>query len=65
MTQRIKISELPVFDATTYLEGEEAIAAYLTDILSTNDPALRAAALDDIVRARGNRTRMTAANAPA
>lgn len=65
MTQRIKISELPVFDATTYLEGEEAIAAYLTDILSTNDPALRAAALDDIGRARGNRARLTAASAPA
>lgn len=51
--QRIKVDELPVFDAAPYLDNEEAIAAYLTDILEANDAGLLAAALGDIARARG------------
>jgi probable addiction module antidote protein len=53
MSTRIKIDELPQFDAAPYLDTEEAVAAYLTDILDANDPALLAAALGDIARARG------------
>jgi probable addiction module antidote protein len=53
MTKRIKVSELAEFDATPYLDSDEAIAAYLTDILQANDAALLAAALGDIARARG------------
>ena len=53
MTQRIKVADLPEFDAAPYLDGEAAIAAYLTDILEANDPALLAAALGDIARSRG------------
>ena len=53
MTQRIKVADLPEFDATPYLDSEVTIAAYLTDILEANDPALLAAALGDIARARG------------
>ena len=53
MTKRIKLSELPDFDAATYLDSDESIAAYLTDILAANDSALLAAALGDIARARG------------
>lgn len=53
MTKRIKVAELPEFDAARYLDSDEAIAAYLTDILAVNDPALLAAALGDIARARG------------
>ena len=53
MTKRIKLSNLPDFDAAPYLDSEEAIAAYLTDILMANDPALLAASLGDIARARG------------
>lgn len=53
MSKRIKVSELPEFDAAPYLDSDEAIAAYLTDILSANDRALLAAALGDIARARG------------
>jgi probable addiction module antidote protein len=53
MAKRIKVAELPEFDAAPYLDSEEAIAAYLTDILTANDPALLAAALGDIARARG------------
>jgi probable addiction module antidote protein len=53
MTKRIKVSELPEFDAAPFLDSEEAIAAYLTDILEADDSALLAAALGDIARARG------------
>lgn len=53
MTKRIKTANLPDFDPTPYLDSEQAIAAYLTDILEANDPALLAAALGDIARARG------------
>ena len=53
MTKRIKLEDLPDFDAAPYLDSEVAIAAYLTDILEANDAALLAAALGDIARARG------------
>ena len=53
MSKRIKVDELPEFDAAPYLVSEAAIAAYLTDILEANDAALLAAALGDIARARG------------
>ena len=53
MNKRIKMDNLPTFDATPYLDSEQAIAAYLTDILSANDAGLLAAALGDIARARG------------
>ena len=53
MTKRIKAADLPEFDAAPYLDNEKAIAAYLTDILEAGDPALLAAALGDIARARG------------
>jgi probable addiction module antidote protein len=53
MTKRIKVSELPEFDAAEYLNSEEDVAAYLTTVLEENDPALLAAAIGDIARARG------------
>ena len=53
MNKRIKVADLPEFDAAPYLESEAAIAAYLTDILEANDASLLAAALGDIARARG------------
>ncbi|TVR02773.1 MAG: putative addiction module antidote protein [Desulfovibrionales bacterium] len=53
MTERIKISELPDFDPAEYLRDEGDVAAYLTAILEENDPALLAAALGDVARARG------------
>jgi len=49
----MKISDLPEFDAAEYLNSEEDIAAYLTTVIEENDPALLAAALGDIARARG------------
>lgn len=53
MTKSTKISELVEFESAPYLDSEDAIAAYLTDILETGDSALLAAALGDIARARG------------
>lgn len=53
MPKHINVSDLPEFDATSYLDSEAVIAAYLTDILEANDPALLAAALGDIARERG------------
>lgn len=37
MRKRIDINALPDFDTVPYLDSEEAIVAYLTDILETND----------------------------
>ncbi len=53
MSKRIKVDELPEFDASQFLDSDASIAAYLNDILQTNDSALLASALGDIARARG------------
>jgi probable addiction module antidote protein len=53
MTQKIKVSELHEFDAAEYLNSDEEVAAYLTSVLEENDPALLAAAIGGIARARG------------
>ena len=53
MSKRIKVTDLPEFDAAHYLNSRPAIAAYLTDILEANDAALLASALGEIARARG------------
>lgn len=53
MTKKIKVAELPDFDFAEHLDSDQALAEYLTAILEDNDPALLAAALGDIARARG------------
>ena len=53
MSKKLKVSELQEFDAAEYLSTEEDGAAYLTTVLEENDPALLAAAIGDIARARG------------
>jgi probable addiction module antidote protein len=53
MAKKIRVADLPDFDPAEYLKDEDDIAAYLTIILEENDPALLAAALGDIARARG------------
>jgi probable addiction module antidote protein len=53
MAKKTKIADLPEFDVTEYLNDEQAIADYLTVVLEENDPALLAAALGDVARARG------------
>lgn len=53
MDERIKVADLPEFDASQYLESDEAIAAYLNDIIESGDAGLLASALGDVARARG------------
>jgi probable addiction module antidote protein len=53
MAQKIRLSDVPDFEASEFLTSEEDIAAYLTAIIAHNDPSLLAAALGDIARARG------------
>lgn len=53
MTPTINVADLPEFDMAKYLPDDEAVAEYLTIVLEDNDPALLAAALGDIARARG------------
>ena len=53
MTKKINVADLPDFDMAKYLPDDEAIAEYLTIVMEENDPALLAAALGDIARARG------------
>lgn len=47
-----KIKTRP-FDASSYLKDEEDVAAYLQAAMEDGDPALLAAALGDIAKARG------------
>ena len=53
MSKKIKISDLPDFDMAEQLRDDEDIAVYLNLVLEDGDPALLAAALGDIARARG------------
>ena len=53
MSKKTKIVDLPDFDPAKLLKNEEDIAAYLTIVIEENDPALLAAALGDIAKARG------------
>ncbi len=53
MKTKIKIRDLPEFDAAEYLDNEEAVAEYLSAVLEEGDPGLLAAALGDIAKARG------------
>jgi probable addiction module antidote protein len=53
VNKKIKVEQLPEFDAAKYLDSDVAVAAYLTDILEANDAGLLASALGDIARARG------------
>lgn len=51
--RRVKTSELPEFDVSKYLNDEASIAEYLTMVIEEDDPALLAATLGDIAKARG------------
>ncbi|MBN1957834.1 MAG: putative addiction module antidote protein [Desulfuromonadales bacterium] len=53
MAKKLHIDDLPDFDPAKLLEDDEDIAAYLTVVLEENDPALLAAALGDIAKAKG------------
>ena len=53
MTKKINISDLPTFDMAEHIKTPQDIAEYLSIVLEENDPALLAATLGDIARARG------------
>ena len=53
MTRKIDITQLPDFDITEMLQTEQDIADYLSLVIEDGDPALLAATLGDIARARG------------
>ena len=53
MAKKTRIADLSEFDPAEHLKNEKDVAAYLTAIIEENDPALLAAALGDIARARG------------
>lgn len=53
MSEKIKISDLPVFDMAEHLPDEQAIAEYLTIVLEENDASALADALGTVARARG------------
>lgn len=53
MGQKVKISDLPEFDAAEHLETPEDIATYLNAMLEDGDASMLAAALGTIARARG------------
>lgn len=53
MTKKTRIADLPDFDLAERIQSEEDIAEYLTLAMEENDPALLAAVLGDIARARG------------
>lgn len=45
--------ETTPFDPAEYLEGDEALAGYMSDALETGDPAFIANALGIVARAKG------------
>lgn len=45
-------TKFSAFDAAEYLDSDEAIAAYLNEVIEENDSDLFLSALDDIARAR-------------
>jgi probable addiction module antidote protein len=48
-----KPTETQPWDITRYLDSDEAIAAYIDAALGEDDPAVLAAALGDVARAKG------------
>lgn len=53
MSKKIKIADLEEFDMAEFLQSDQAIAEYLTAVMEDGDPALLAAAMGDIARAKG------------
>jgi len=47
------MADIAPFQASDYLDSEEAIAAYINAVLEEDDPALLLAAISDVAKARG------------
>jgi len=50
---KVKVRDLPEFDIADYLDSDEAVAEYLTQVLADNEPGELARALGHIAKARG------------
>ena len=53
MTKKLKIDSLPVFEMADYLDSDEAVAEYLSQVLTDGDGGELASALGHIAKARG------------
>jgi probable addiction module antidote protein len=53
MTKKVKLDSLPVFDMADYLDSDEAVAEYLSQVLTDGDGGELAVALGHIAKARG------------
>jgi probable addiction module antidote protein len=53
MTTKTTATKTTPFDPAAYLDDKAAVAAYLEDIMTSNDPQLIAKAIGDVARARG------------
>ena len=53
MVRKVKVAELPTFDMAAYLDSDEAVAEYLSQVLSDGDEGELAHALGNIAKARG------------
>lgn len=53
MNSPVQIKDMPIFDAAQFLDDEESIAAFLSDVLASGDEDLFKSALADVAKARG------------
>lgn len=53
MSKTVKISDLPEFDITQYINSDADVAEYLRQVLEEGNPSELAAALGHIAKARG------------
>jgi probable addiction module antidote protein len=53
MSQKIKISEFPIFDIADYLKSDVDMDQYFAAAIEDGDPILLAAAIEDIAKAKG------------
>ena len=53
MSRKVKIDSLPAFDMADHLDSDEAIAEYLSQVMSDGDDSELAHALGHIAKARG------------
>jgi probable addiction module antidote protein len=53
VAEKLKVADLPEFDMADYLDSDEAVAEYLTQVLADGDSAELMRALGHIAKARG------------
>ncbi len=53
MKSKVEVSRLPEFDIAEYLDSDEAIAEYLSQVLEEGDPSELTRALGVVAKSRG------------